>query len=852
MASDFYIGIRAGAATRDAVSSALSGAKSTLDDLGRAADALRAKHDRLGGTMAQALTHPLRNVGALRAQYDQLGRAIDQVQTRHAALNARIERGDALGRQRGAYVENIGKLVSNTKAVAAPVIGAVARAADFEAALRGVAIDGGLSRADERTLGEAIRDAARTTGARHGALLEGAGALIGRGMSAADAGRRSGLLGRAAVAWGTDMKDVAGMSYALSETLGIQGDAALKDAFGRAAYGGKLGHMKFADIAKAMPDLASSFAAQGVTGQQALSQIVASLAVGREGAASGDEAAGNLQAWLRQMTSPSTARAYKQAGVDYRASMANIVGAGYSEYEASLEIARKFIASRGEGFTAEWKRAGPRGDVDAQRKLIERFGMSDLFQDTRAIDHLLAMRENWDKYQANKQAMGGKQAAGTLDEDYARRMKTAAAAGGNLQTQIDGLGQTIGRALLPPLTDAMNTLSPAVNQIDALAAAHPNAIRGIAGFAAAAIAMRGATLGAGLAMNVLVKTPLNAFGTALSTLAAKWTLLRTLGSRGARLSTLFQLGGMNAGAADKLAAGVARARTIALGAGRSVIALGGRAAGFVRGLGSGAVSALMRLARVGATVGRVLGSGLARGMLTAGRALLWVGRAMVTTPIGLVLMGIAAAGYLIYRNWDRIGPVITKFVGIARDKLNALWDGVKALPERFMSIGRDIVEGLLNGLRERIGAAKSVVAGLASSMKSGFTSLLGIRSPSRVFMGYGANIAQGAALGIRGAAELPARAAASMATQAAAAASMKRIDAARAGMPLGGAHAAGMTRAGAANGVSIHFAPNITVQGGAGASVGDQVGRALNLSLRELEKMMERVVAQRARRAYGG
>ncbi|KWZ48255.1 phage tail tape measure protein [Burkholderia savannae] len=852
MASDIYIGIRNGAAASGGVGAALSSAKATLEDLGRVADALRGKHDRLGGAMARAIAHPLRDVGELRAQYEQLGRAIDRAQARHAALDARIARGAALGDQRGQYVAKLGELSAITKTIAAPIVGALTRAADFQAALRGVAIDGGLSRADERKLGDAIRDAARATGAKHGALIEGAGVLIGSGMSAAEAGRQSRLLGQVAIASGADVKDVAGMSYALSETLGIKGDAALKDAFSRAAYGGGLGHMKLADVVKAMPDLASSFAAQGVTGQQALSQIVASLAVGREGAASGEDAAANMQAWLKQMTSPSTAKAYEKAGVDYRKSMANIVGAGYSEYEASLEIARKFIASRGEGFASEWKRAGARGDVGAQRKLIERFGMSELFQDTRAVDYLLAMRENWGKYQANKQAMGGEQAAGALDEDYARRIQTASAAWGNLQTQIDGLGETVGRTLLPPLTDVMNLLSPMVAQVGVFAAAHPNAIRGVVGLAAASIAMRGATLGAGLAMNVLVKTPLNALGTALSTLAAKWTLLRSLLRGGARLSTLFQLGGMNAGAADKLAAGLNRARAIALGAGRSMLAAGGRVLGFARSLGAIALGSLTTLARAGATAGRVLGSGLARGLMTAGRALLWVGRAMVTTPIGLVLTGIAVAGYLIYRNWNRIGPVLTRFVAIARDRLTALWDGLKALPERFMSIGRAIVEGLLNGLNERFGAAKAAVVGFAGSMKSWFASVLGIHSPSRVFMGYGENIAQGAALGVRGAAELPARAAASMATQTAAAASLKRIDAARAGLPLAGAHAAGMAGAGAANGVSIHFAPNITVQGGSGASVGEQVGRALNLSLRELEKMMERVVAQRARRAYGG
>jgi TP901 family phage tail tape measure protein len=50
-------------------------------------------------------------------------------------------------------------------------------------------------------------------------------------------------------------------------------------------------------------------------------------------------------------------------------------------------------------------------------------------------------------------------------------------------------------------------------------------------------------------------------------------------------------------------------------------------------------------------------------LMTALRA---VGAAMLTNPVGLILTGIAVAAYLIYRNWDRIGPWFS-----------ALWAGIK-------------------------------------------------------------------------------------------------------------------------------------------------------------------------------
>ena len=120
-----------------------------------------------------------------------------------------------------------------------------------------------------------------------------------------------------------------------------------------------------------------------------------------------------------------------------------------------------------------------------------------------------------------------------------------------------------------------------------------------------------------------------------------------------------------------------------------------------------------------------------------------------------------------------------------------------------------------------------------------FKSALGIHSPSRVFMGFGDNIAQGAAIGIGRSAGLASKAAAGMASDTAAAA--QRINAGRAG--------AGAS-AGGAGGMTIHFSPTIQVQGGAAEAVKGQVTEVLNLSLRELEQLIARVSAQQARRAY--
>lgn len=850
MASEFHIGVKIGATMLASFGTALAGAKSTMTNLGKVADDLKVKHTRLGEVMARAMAHPTRNVGELRRQYEQLGKTLETVAVKQAALASRLARGENLRQQRMAIgTEMVGTYLTAT-ATAAPLFGAVKQAASFEAGLRDIAITGNLTKLEELKVGEAIRKAALSTSQGHAAILEGVGTLVAAGMDANKAGQYSGLLGKVATATNADMKDLAGMVYSLSETLGIKGDAALKEAFNRAAYGGKLGRFELKDMAKALPEMTAAFASKGIKGQEALTQIIASLEVGREGAGSGDEAVTNLRNWLSHMSTKHTIDSYNKAGVDYQKSMQNLVADGYSSYEASLQIAQKFIASRGDGFMKQWKAAGAKGDEEAQRRLMESFGLNEVFQDIQTINHLLAMRQGWDKYQDNKKQMGSKEAMGTVDVDYQKRAELATKAWDNFKTRVADVGITVGNALMPSLTSLLNTLTPIIDRVGKFAAAHPGAIRAVAGFAASVIGLKVATLALGWGMNFFVKSPLNMMGTAFTTVSAKWTLMRALLLGGApRLSTLFQLFGASAGTASKLAAGIGR--------------LGGLLGAMGRGIGSAG--------RLVVRLGRALGGQLFSGLRLAGQAVLWLGRALLMNPIGLLITGIAIGAYLIYRHWDKVKPwfqglwagVKAAFGGgiggVAKLILNwsplglfykafagvMKWFGV-SLPKNFTDFGGMLIGGLIGGIKAKISAAKDAIVGFGQDVKGWFANTLGIKSPSRVFMGFGDNIAQGAAIGIGRSSGLASKAAAGMASQTAAAAAVKRLGAAQAARG-GGAAAGG---AGGMNGVIIHFSPTIQVQGGAAEGVKGQINEAMKLSLHELEQLIKRVTAQQARRAY--
>ena len=159
---------------------------------------------------------------------------------------------------------------------------------------------------------------------------------------------------------------------------------------------------------------------------------------------------------------------------------------------------------------------------------------------------------------------------------------------------------------------------------------------------------------------------------------------------------------------------------------------------------------------------------------------------------------------------------------------------------KHFSAGADLINGLVNGVSSKLTSARDSIVSFGSGIKGWFTHTLGIKSPSRVFMGFGDNIAQGAAIGIGRSSNLASQAAAGMASRTAAAA--RRLGVATA--------PASRVAPGTAGGMVINFSPTIQVQGGSDENVKGQVNDALRMSMHELEKLIRQVAARQERRAY--
>lgn len=262
----------------------------------------------------------------------------------------------------------------------------------------------------------------------------------------------------------------------------------------------------------------------------------------------------------------------------------------------------------------------------------------------------------------------------------------------------------------------------------------------------------------------------------------------------------------------------------------------------------------------GEALGQASSSGMAFGRI--------VGAAVsgLLTPLRWVLEGIgeiprAFSGGLgsmaaLITNFSPLGLFYRAFAGVMS------YFGVE-LPSKFTDFGGMLIAGLVEGLRTKMGAVRDSIVGVGESIKGWFTSALDIHSPSRVFIGYGGNVSEGAAIGIAGQTGLIRKAALGMvaatavslaapqaATAAPSALARQAQEFASATQPSALALGAPMAGATSNGGVTVHLTQQFTISGGSGGTQ-EQILQAGRMGFAEFKKMLEQVEHDRRRRSYG-
>lgn len=227
--------------------------------------------------------------------------------------------------------------------------------------------------------------------------------------------------------------------------------------------------------------------------------------------------------------------------------------------------------------------------------------------------------------------------AGSVDQEYANRMKTTATAVARLTQSARNLGVTVGTALLPVVGAVADKGAAVLGTLRDLARGFPR-LTGVvmgAGAGLATLAVGGVALG--LVLNVL-RTAANGFGGMLLRMNAA----QLTAAGGARTLTFWQ-----------------RASSLASLSWRDVLTgVGGKLS---------ALTGLLRGARLStvafAAVQGICAAGTA--VLSGGLRLVGVALRFAMGPMGLVFTAVTVAAGLIIDNWSTVGPFF-----------RSLWNGI--------------------------------------------------------------------------------------------------------------------------------------------------------------------------------
>lgn len=867
MANEVLVGLKIGAAVSGSLHAAFGSAKSTVQQLGRATDGLTAKQKLIGTELSAALARGGSGIERMRRQYDQVGRSIDQLKLKQERLNTSIARGETLKNARADLRGQAMETAGTAAVIGAPIVQSMRTAIDFKDQTNDIAITGGFDETEEKRLGDVMRGAALKWNQTQTEVANGTAVLIAGGISSAkELEAYAPVMAKTATATRASMDDLGSVAIALNDNLGI-GAAGLERSMNMLAFAGKSGQFELADMAKWLPQLTPQFAALGITGERAVAEIGASLQIARRGAGSNDEAANNFKNFLSKLTAKDTLKSFEGAGIDLTKSMQQLVGKGLTPVQAMLEVITQYVGSKGPEAAGKFQKAMAIKDDEerqiALNRLNEAYKLGELFADQQVLSFIRPAMANRKDLADIQQGSVDAADKGGLDTDWKKRMESPKEQLKQLRVNLSDIGISIGSALIPSLVDVTNAVVPVMQSFAAWAGENPAIIKGVVGLVAGLFAGKLAFIGLAYGAN-LVMSPFVAMTTTITGLSAKWTLLRAM----------WQMG--------KFTPFITGLTRVGSGLG-TVLRYSGL---FLRGMAMAFGAPLMMAARGVLMLGKVLGSTLLFGLKLAGQAVLWLGRALLMNPIGLLVTGIALSAYLIYRYWEPIkgffsglwSEIKTGFSGGLTGILGLLanfsplglfyraFSGVMSyfgieLPAKFSDFGGMIISGLVSGIGNALTAAKESIVAVGTSIKSWFTETLGIQSPSRVFIGYGANISEGAAIGITGQSDLVRKAALGMAGATAVdlatpnglPVSMPQVPqrlppnpeavsvASRMGAPSAGQPAA-------TGELVVHYSPKIELPAGAQTQ---QVEQALKSSYNEFVRFMERFQHDQRRRSYG-
>ncbi|ECE2969945.1 hypothetical protein C6N78_10275 [Salmonella enterica] len=874
MSASFSLGVVIGAAVSSSFSSAMGSTQRTLNKLTDTTSRLKTRQDALSRASERYGQIGAGVADRLRGSYDSVGNSLQRLHLQQEKLlkwDAKVN-GVLLKRQQ--IMSELRGLVGGVTAAGALAVKATATYAGEEAMLRSTSQGSrNYSRSDEKQLLDQMRVTSRDTTQTVTDLLHGVDDLVDAGWDRKAAANLTDIIGKVSTVYNMGVQDTAKVADVLTHNLGYDNDKGARHAFNLLADSGNRVGFEFPDVAPAFGKLAESFQKRGITGDEAITEIMSSLGAARLTMRNKEDVVSGLQGWMDTSDGRRMEHRFDVMGVDYVRSRADYMKGGMSDFEASLRVTQRYLEEVGNGkFMSRFTALN--GDAAAQQQLIQSFGLGQIVSSPEQIKFINAMSKNWGAYENNKQVIKNQGDPNYLNMAYDQKTDALGEQGKQLKNELSILSSTFGEALAPVVRENIDLLKGWLSTATNWVRNNQALVQHYARLAVTAgkyfLMVRGGWL---ISKFVYNSTLGWIFGIArgwwrgISTIVRLTHEYRTLGKSS---SMLFNLT-MKAGGGFK------------------------KLWGKMRGLGPLA----SRLATGAGRLGRVLGGGLLRGLMAAGRAVLFIGRALMMNPIGLLITGIAVAAFLIYRYWEPIKGFFTRLwtgienigtqiwssitgfftdrwqdiqtafdgglLGIGELILNwsplglftkafsgvMKWFGID-LPGNFTDFGKNIVDGLTKGIEDTWKSAKDKFKKFSNGVKNIFAGENKIKSPSRVFMGYGGYIVEGLQLGIRNTtwkAEQAAKHLAAKVMPGNQGFGIPRIPA----VPFIADIPRGATAGGGESSPAIHlvYSPSVHIKEATpGTSTADMIKQALKENLPELERLLDEIIRRKQRRSF--
>lgn len=345
------------------------------------------------------------------------------------------------------------------QAVRVPIQSAI----DFESKLEDINQKVGTTKEGLAEIGAAARELGVDTTVGAAQMAEALDGLMAGGLDTETSLAVASPIGKVATAYKADVQEMVSLSTALLTNMDIAA-ADIEDAFDVMSTGGKLGRFELSDMAGSFEEVTASAQSLRISGKEGLADLTAALQVARMGAGSGSQAVTNLSNYMSKLMAPDAIKKFGEAGVDIVGSVNQAIAEGESPIEHTIGILDRLTE-------------GGKQDL-----------LGKYFADAEVQKFIRPMIQNLELYRSiREEALG---ADGVVQADFNSRMGTSGGVLAKFEASVEELNLAVGGALLPKLTEFIESVTPMVDGVSKFVTANEELVAAVVQVTAALIGLR--------------------------------------------------------------------------------------------------------------------------------------------------------------------------------------------------------------------------------------------------------------------------------------------------------------------------------------------------------------------------